>query len=73
MVESLLLRGLRAKGSMVECFLLLALRNSDDLPEHSKAVEDVLYEFFAMAESFDLSMLVSFSKIFSYIANNSRA
>lgn len=49
MVESLLLRGLRVKDSMAECFLLLALRNSDDLPDHSRVVEEVLLEFFSMA------------------------
>ena len=41
-VESLLLRGLRVKNSMAESYLLLALRNSDDLPAQSKAVEEAL-------------------------------
>ena len=38
-IECLVLRALRSKNSLIEYSLLVALRNSEELQDHSKAVE----------------------------------
>ena len=72
LVESLVLRAIRSKNPIIENKLLLSLRNNEQLPDHSKSVEDVLVELFGLAEAFDFTMLVAYSRLFAFICSNSR-
>lgn len=57
---------------MAEYSLLTALRNNEQLTKFSATVEEFLFEFFNSAETFELSLLVSFAKLFTFIVNNSK-
>ncbi len=72
-VECLILRGLRSKNCMTEYFLLSNLKNNPELSSYfSKTIEEFLFEFFNSAETFELSLLVSFAKLFSFVCTNSK-
>lgn len=69
----MILRALRVRsGGMAEIWLLVQLRNNEELTKFASCVEELLFEFFNSAEAFELSLLMAFAKLFSYIANNSK-
>lgn len=72
LVDSLILRALRSRNSITEYFLLGHIRNSQQLDKHSKMVDPLLYEYFSAAEGFELSVIVSFAKLFGYVMTNSK-
>lgn len=69
-IESLAVRGLKSKNGMVNFSLLMTLKNTLNSEQFTKLLEEALFELFQSAEDFELSVLITFSKLFSFVLNN---
>lgn len=71
-IECLLLRALRSKNGISECSLLVNLQNNELFPTIARIIDELLFELFNSAEGFELSLLVSYAKLFSFVVSNSK-
>jgi hypothetical protein len=72
LVDTLVLRGLRAKHGVAEFSLLVSLKNATVSEHLSRCLEDLLCELFLAGEEFDLSLLLNFARLFSFLLSNWR-
>lgn len=64
------MKGLKSKNGMVNFSLLVTLKNTLNSEQFTKNLEETLFELFQSAEDFELSVLISFAKLFSFVLNN---
>jgi hypothetical protein len=70
LVDGLVLRGLKAKHGVSIFSLLVSLKNAAVSEHLPRSLEDLMCELFQAGEEFDLSLLLSFARLFSFLLSN---